>query len=625
MMVLMEFRSSGEERKESRVLHVTFDASNLKFLVIKTYDQSQSDSLTTSTNLMKAINSSIRQALKYCHPSSSRQLVHRRALKTPADMANHYNTIIIGAGISGLACAAKLYDHEIFQKHKRLLVLEARDRIGGRIESIHLGGNRLDTGANWIHGIGTEDEPNPLIGILPDKPYQELSRSISFSPSPVENGVGQDWVVVDANKSLSSPKEKKKDLVIPSNISSELFGFMWALIGSLHEFAAKISSEDGKHVSILEVIQNNQEFKSAFNEIPKEYHQILRALPQFVEGMEAGPLNASSAEHSADHPGMGILEYDIDEFDGEQVFLKDGYTPVVEEVAKKLLQKGQIKFGVEVKTINWDRQPLTIATSEGQYTSDRVICTIPLGVLQHHQRPSVPRLFYPDLPPQKKEAIQSLGFGTLDKIFLVYTAPWWKTEPYQSILKKGITKIRFPGGDDPEEAQKSTEPDTFWGFTDELPGIEVDVDGSAHPGIRGLFVVNLHSLSGFPVLSAFASCSNAVHIEGLSDSAASMIVHRALTKWLGQEPPLPDNVYVTRWASDRYSTGSYSHMIKGVSEKKHREEFQEPLRNEFGMEIRFAGEHTSRNHFATVHGALLSGWREADAVLRDEEKVQKQD
>jgi monoamine oxidase len=55
-------------------------------------------------------------------------------------------------------------------------------------------------------------------------------------------------------------------------------------------------------------------------------------------------------------------------------------------------------------------------------------------------------------------------------------------------------------------------------------------------------------------------------------------------------------------------------MITGVSERKHREEFATPLKNERGAEVRFAGEHTSEDHFATAHGALMSGWREANVI-----------
>jgi len=535
---------------------------------------------------------------------------------------NHYNTIIIGAGISGLACAAKLSDHEIFQKDKNLIVLEARDRIGGRIESVHVDGNRLDTGANWIHGVGTKEKPNPLVEILPEKEFKRLSRSVSFSPSPTKIPSDQDWVVVDASKSRpSSPKEKSKDLVIPSSVSAELFGSVWSLVGSLHESAANLPAKNGKSVSVLNAIKDDEEFKSAFKRIPEEYHQALRALPQFVEGTEAAPLNATSAEHSVDHPGMSMLEYAIDDFEGEQVFLKDGYTPVVEEVSKKLVERGQIKLGVQVHDIDWTSKPIGIYIyGKLRYTADRIICTIPLGVLQHHESPHSPGLFSPELPQEKKEAIRSLGFGTLGKIFLIYSSPWWNTESYQSILKKGITKIQMQN-DSHSASKQPVEPDSFWGFTDELPGLEIDVDGNVTPGIRALFIVNLHALTGFPVLSTFVSCANAVHIEKLSNSAASMIVHRALTKWFGQEPPLPDNVYVTRWASDEFSRGSYSHMITNVSERKHREAFSKPVVNQHGLELRFAGEHTSLNHFATVHGALLSGMREADAVIKDEEKL----
>lgn len=75
-------------------------------------------------------------------------------------------------------------------------------------------------------------------------------------------------------------------------------------------------------------------------------------------------------------------------------------------------------------------------------------------------------------------------------------------------------------------------------------------------------------------------------------------------------------MHVTRWAQDEFSRGSYSHMITGLSETRHRENFQIPVVSDSGSRMRFVGEHTSRNHFATVHGALLSGWREADDILK---------
>ena len=546
--------------------------------------------------------------------------------------SRHYDTIIIGAGMSGLACASRLLKHPSYESEKRLLVLEARDRIGGRIEAVRLNGSRLDTGANWIHGIGTDDDPNPLVQILPNKRFKELSRMVSFrTPTPTypvklvisESQSEHDWVNVDSSEAASS-KPSDNDLVIPSHISGDLFGALWEMIGSLHEQASKTSIDSAYQTSMLEAVSKDDAFKSAFDDVPAEYHPTLRALPQFIENMEAGPLHSSSAEHGEDHATMGLLEFALDDFDGDQVFLQDGYTAVIEEVGKDVIQKGHVELGVEVVDISWNTGPIVISTNEGQYTANCVVCTIPLGILKTHTQPkpyssSVRPLFTPDLPPENVTAIRSLGFGTLDKIFLVYNSPWWTEEPYVSILKKGLIDRPLLDAEHPS-ANKSntTEPDSLWGFTDELAGLDIGPDGTVKPGPRALSVINLHSLTGFPVLSSFISCANAVHVEGLSNHAASMIVHRSLTKWFGHEPPLPEAVHVTRWAQDKYSRGSYTHMITGLSKNSHREIFQTPLVNEDGAELRFAGEHTSSNHFATVHGALLSGWREADAIIESE-------
>jgi monoamine oxidase len=541
----------------------------------------------------------------------------------------HYDTIIIGAGMSGLACASRLLEHSSYQTEKRLLILEARDRIGGRIEAVRLNGSRLDTGANWIHGVGTDDDPNPLVQILPNKRFKELSRMVSFrtptstyptKPVITELQTENDWVNVDSSEAASS-KPPEDDLVIPAHISGDIFGALWEMIGSLHEQASKTSIDSAYKTSMLEAVSKDDAFKSAFDDVPVEYHQTLRGLPQFIENMEAGPLYSSSAEHGEDHATMGLLEFALDDFDGDQVFLQDGYTALIEEVGRDVIKKSHIRLGVEVQDISWSTGPIVISTNGGQHTADRVVCTIPLGVLKSHTQPklhpsSVRPLFTPELPPENVTAIQSLGFGTLDKIFMVYNDPWWTEEPYVSILKKGLVDRPILEDDDPSTNKDNpTEPDSLWGFTDELAGLDIGPDGTVQSGLRALSVINLHALTGFPVLSSFISCVNAVHIEGLSNHAASMIVHRSLTKWFGHEPPLPEAVHVTRWAQDKYSRGSYTHMITGLSKNSHREIFQTPLVNKDGAELRFAGEHSSQNHFATVHGALLSGWREADAII----------
>ncbi len=59
-----------------------------------------------------------------------------------------FDSIVIGAGISGLAAARLLTD-----AGRRTVVLEARDRIGGRVWTDRSDGRVTDRGASWIHGI----------------------------------------------------------------------------------------------------------------------------------------------------------------------------------------------------------------------------------------------------------------------------------------------------------------------------------------------------------------------------------------------------------------------------------------------------------------------------------------
>ena len=61
---------------------------------------------------------------------------------------NQQDVIIIGAGAAGIGAA--IY----FQKHNiRFTILEARDRIGGRLLSKKIDGVHLDLGACWIHAF----------------------------------------------------------------------------------------------------------------------------------------------------------------------------------------------------------------------------------------------------------------------------------------------------------------------------------------------------------------------------------------------------------------------------------------------------------------------------------------
>lgn len=536
---------------------------------------------------------------------------------------HHVEVLVLGAGMAGLACASRLFEHKHYREKDRLLILEGRDRIGGRINSVHINSSRLDTGANWIHGVGTKDKPNPLMGIIPDKRLKDLTGTVIFqaddSVSADSDALSEDWVKVDAVKSISASSKFSEDLVVPASVAGLVMSSLWSMLDSLHEHSKTIPASEAKGATMLKAISESKELQQAFKDVPALYKRTLGAMPQFIEGMEAAPLVAQSAETPKGQAGMSLLEFAIDDFGGDQVFVQDGYTRLTDHVAADLTAADKIQLGEEVLSIDTSGKHVTVTTTKGAYTAEHVVCTLPLGVLQHSSDTNTEdRLFWPPLPPEKREAIESLGFGTLDKIMLVYSDAWWTEESWTSIWKHGFVydgPLDSDFEDIRHKEKPQSSPDFFMGFTDELPGLEVHEDGTTSSCKRLISIVNLHNLTDFPVLSSFVSCAPAAQVEAMTDEQAGGIVHRALTKWLGREPPGPVAIHVSRWKQDRFSRGSYSHMITGLSENKHREAFQRPIINSSGAVLSFAGEHTSQNHFATVHGALLSGWREADAVL----------
>ena len=64
------------------------------------------------------------------------------------------DVLVLGAGITGIAAARTLEVNGI----TNFLVLEATDRIGGRIRDSEYDGTNIEVGANWIHGLDLDDK-----------------------------------------------------------------------------------------------------------------------------------------------------------------------------------------------------------------------------------------------------------------------------------------------------------------------------------------------------------------------------------------------------------------------------------------------------------------------------------
>ena len=65
--------------------------------------------------------------------------------------------LVLGAGMAGVAAARRLRERGV----EDVMVVEATDRIGGRVKEVPFGGVNVEVGANWVH-YGDLKEVHPL-------------------------------------------------------------------------------------------------------------------------------------------------------------------------------------------------------------------------------------------------------------------------------------------------------------------------------------------------------------------------------------------------------------------------------------------------------------------------------
>lgn len=409
--------------------------------------------------------------------------------------------VVIGAGIAGIAAA-----RDLRSRGWTVTVLEARDRIGGRVWTDASLGFPVDLGGSWIHG----DEGNPLTALA-----REYGARTVETDDDLFAVYGPDGRPVD-DDALEEIEEA---------------------------FAEAIDDPPERDVPMGDIVDELAEDLS-----PSE----LRLLRWVAAGLEV-ETGADLASLSARHPDPG------EGFGGREMFLADGYGPIVAGLTRGL----DVRLGHRVARVVHGDDGVRVATDRGAFEADAAVVTLPLGVLQAG---SV--AFEPALSQRKQRAIAALRMGVLDKVVLVFPRAFW--------------------------------PD--------------DVDGlgyvSGEPGEFPEFV-NLQRIAGRPALVALTGGAFARAVEGRTDEAIRRRLMEILRSIFGARIPDPTGMTVTRWAADPLAGGSYSYVPAGASPADHA-----VLAEPEGERLVFAGEATSRDHPATVHGAFLSGLAASTRIAR---------
>lgn len=431
-----------------------------------------------------------------------------RPVPQAADAGALWDVIVIGAGAAGLRAAQKLQ-----QNGRRVLILEARNRIGGRIWTEIHNGQPLDLGASWIHGI----QANPITAIA-DQLGSPLIRT--------------DYNDIQRFNADGEP------------LSAELDRRVGELLKRYFKLAHEYAEDQESDISLQAALE------AALRTDPLD-PQDLRLLNYAVN---------TTFEHEYAAASSHLSAWYFDQQDaptGGDVIFRQGYRSTVDFLAQGL----DIRLNQVVERIIYNDDGVAVEAAQQVWRARGALIAVPLGVLKAGSI-----TFEPSLPAAKQQALERVGMGLLNKCYLIFPEVFW------------------------DDA-------ALFGYAGERKGEWAEW-------------INLDALLGMPVLLGFNAADYAHLLEAQSDEQIVDAAMQTLRIMYGKSIPAPLQYRITRWAADPYSLGSYSFMAVGASPADY-----DVLAQPVGKRLFFAGEHTHRNHPATVHGAYLSGERAADEIL----------
>lgn len=274
---------------------------------------------------------------------------------------------IIGAGIAGIACAKTLQ-----AAGKKVILLEAKSCLGGRIASHQDGVDCFDLGASWIHGI----TDNPIWALT--QHYAIETCVFNYDKSVYLHPYGQVFSSKQTEEFEFYLKKIEKLMLLSSATSAR---------AALHDIMASLD------------LSASCFSESELKKLLVDYFQHIANDP-FATELECLPANYAAYEGY---------------FQGDEVIFKQGYAQVIAHLAQDL----DVKTDCPIQTIVAEPHHLRLIDHQhNSYFAAAVVVAVPLGVLKKQRIQ-----FKPELPSHYQYALQNIGFGSFNKVFFELEQP----------------------------------------------------------------------------------------------------------------------------------------------------------------------------------------------------------
>lgn len=283
--------------------------------------------------------------------------------------------IVIGAGAAGLSAARVLRDHG-----REVVVLEGRDRLGGRLNTIHVGDGLVDEGGNWIHSA-------------PANPIYHLAREAGWD--------------LHRDELLNPLRLTTFDKVSGRRVNAMKISYLLLRTALVISRYGKAGPDATYPVSNLaeRLDQEVARVRGVTNR--RQYRSLLRTVVDMVAAKESDYLHPNAIGLNPDDGGSDYV-------------ISGGYRKLIEQLADGL----DVHLETKVDSIRYGDNGVSVTTAEGTYEGAHAIVTVPLGVLKAQSI-----AFDPPLPELKLAAIENIGAGVVEKIVLTFTEPFWRRRP----------------------------------------------------------------------------------------------------------------------------------------------------------------------------------------------------
>ncbi|KAK3673387.1 hypothetical protein LTR78_006620 [Recurvomyces mirabilis] len=511
---------------------------------------------------------------------------------------------IVGAGFAGLRCADVL-----LQRGFKVTILEARNRVGGRVAQSNQLGHQVDLGPNWIHGT----HQNPMLQLAKQTDtllhaWDEDEAALSYGP---------DGKLLDDQE------------------IAEYSSLLWN--DGLIADAFRYSNEQHSDIDSSRSLQDFFAEKAAklFQDLPKDEAERKRRMLLLTTRMWGAYIGSPVTRQS-------LKFFWLEEcIQGENPFVAGTYAKILEAVARPAREKADLRLEAEVVGLSpgadSTSKTTTVRLADGQALDfDEVVVTVPLGFLKRNKE-----MFSPPLPIRLSQAIDSIGYGTLDKVYITFPSAFWDESTSTNGATSNHTNTSLDRVGTTPNFTATTAPlhqpadvgavreEGKVGFIHWLsPSYASDTNPEGWDP-QAMNLAALPSDAAHPTLLFYVYGPCSEHIASIVSTAQSDADRDArliaffqpyfsrLPNYSSTNPACkPKAILATAWANDKFAGyGSYSNFQVGLERGN---EDIEVMRH--GMPERglwFAGEHTaSFVALGTSTGAYWSGEAVAERIVK---------